>query len=157
VSRFVGLITALVLALTGVSAVAAQDATPAAGGGATFADTMGLPELSMTVTDDAIDGIPAETAAGRYLVTVAIEAEEFGEVAFVLLPEGKTGDPSDFFFPFEGPPEEGEITSTTRSGASRKNPRCASGGGTRSVRTNATSGTRTRERSGNKTNPPSEP
>jgi hypothetical protein len=33
--------------------------------------TLSYPKLSLTVTDTAIDGVPATTAAGRYLITLA--------------------------------------------------------------------------------------
>jgi hypothetical protein len=57
------------LSITGIGGVAAQDATPTA---ATFADTMGLPELRVQITDTAYEGLPAETAAGRYLLTLEV-------------------------------------------------------------------------------------
>lgn len=65
----------------------AQDGTPTAAN-ATFAETLGLPELSLTTTDDAIEGVPAETAAGRYLVTVTNEGTTESAAGFVQLPAG---------------------------------------------------------------------
>jgi hypothetical protein len=62
----------LALTLSGFTAplVAAQEATPAAGKDRLLTDTMGLPELAITATADAYEGVPAETAAGRYVVTL---------------------------------------------------------------------------------------
>src|SRR5215203_1840161 len=48
----------------------AQEATPAAGKDRLLADTMGLPELAITATADGYEGVPSETAAGRYVVTL---------------------------------------------------------------------------------------
>ena len=76
----------------GTGGALAQDATPA--GGATFADTMGLPELAITATDDGFDGLPAETAAGRYVVTfsnqLTDEENASPSVGFIRLPEGQS-------------------------------------------------------------------
>jgi hypothetical protein len=88
---------ALVLALAALplawASTNAQAATPAAD--ARFADTLGLPELAITATDDGFEGVPAETEAGRYLVTftndAAGEAAE-GGLGFMRLPEGRTVD-----------------------------------------------------------------
>jgi len=89
---------ALGLSLGGASALARQDAGAT---DATFADTLGLPELSITATDDGYEGVPAETEAGRYLVTFRNEGtgsyvseSEGGPSAagFVRLPEGQTLD-----------------------------------------------------------------
>ena len=67
----------------------AQDASPAAGS-ATFADTMGLPELQVTVTDTGFEGLPDEIEAGRYVITATSSGEQPGAVEFVQLPEGTT-------------------------------------------------------------------
>jgi hypothetical protein len=85
----------LALTLLGGAPGLAHDATPAAD--ATFFDTLGLPELEITATDDGFAGIPAETEAGRYLATFANEGtapaanEEGGSssVGFVRLPNGR--------------------------------------------------------------------
>ena len=55
--------------------VLAQDASPASGSGNPFAD-LGLPEIAVTITETAFEGVPAELAAGRYVLTVtnALEA-----------------------------------------------------------------------------------
>jgi hypothetical protein len=90
---------AVVLLCTGLAGVAAQEATPAA---ATFADTMGLPELRVRATDTAYEGLPAETPAGRYLLTLELEAEGGAGINFMQLPEGMTAD--DFMSLLAGPP-----------------------------------------------------
>jgi hypothetical protein len=90
---------AVALLCTGLMGVAAQEATPTA---ATFADTMGLPELRVRITDDAYEGLPAETPAGRYLLTLEIEATEGAGVTFMRLPEGMSTD--DFMSMLAGPP-----------------------------------------------------
>ena len=56
----------LALSMSGFTAphTAAQEATPSAGQDHLFADTMGLPELAINATADALEGVPAETAAG---------------------------------------------------------------------------------------------
>jgi hypothetical protein len=89
--------TALMFA--GLCGVAAQDATPTS---STFADTMGLPELTVQVTDTAFEGLPAETPAGRYLLTLDISAADGGSLNFMQLPEGMSLD--DFTAMLAGPP-----------------------------------------------------
>jgi hypothetical protein len=96
-------LTALAMMFAGTAGVAAQDATPSA---ATFQDTMGLPELSATVSDTAIEGLPAETPAGRYVLTVNVTAADGGGVEFLQLPEGMTLD--DFVAALGGPPASPE-------------------------------------------------
>lgn len=76
----------MLFASGGAGAVAAEEATPAA-------NEYGLPELALTITATEIRGVPVELAAGRYLVTLTVEAGEgveFGDVGFVLLPAGRT-------------------------------------------------------------------
>lgn len=97
-------LAAFAMMFAGTAGIAAQDATPAAA--ATFTDTMGLPELQLTVSDTAIEGVPAETAAGRYVVTLNVTAAEGGSVDFMQLPEGMTLD--DFMALFSGPPPSPE-------------------------------------------------
>lgn len=69
----------------------AQDASGAATG-ATFADTLGLPEIAITASDSGYEGVPAATAAGRYVVSLTNqttgEEEESQAIGFVRLPEG---------------------------------------------------------------------
>ena len=92
-------LVSIALSITGMGGVAAQDATPTA---ATFADTMGLPELRVQITDTAYEGLPAETAAGRYLLTLDVTAGEGGGLTFLRLPEGMSFD--DFMALLAGPP-----------------------------------------------------
>ena len=99
-----GLIAALLLLLTGSTAALAQDATPAAGGGAKFADTMGLPELAITASATAYEGVPAETAAGRYVVTLTNNSDADADAQFMQLPDGVTIDD------LSGPPAGAEGT-----------------------------------------------
>ena len=101
----------LALTLSGFTAplVAAQEATPAAGKDRLLTDTMGLPELAITATADAYEGVPAETAAGRYVVTLtsAMGADASAGVEFLMLPEDVSF--ADFLTmmteSMEGPPE----------------------------------------------------
>lgn len=61
--------------------LAAQDGVDLASGG--------LPTLDISVTESAFEGVPAETASGRYLVNASIpEGVEFASVAFMRPPEG---------------------------------------------------------------------
>ena len=92
-------LASIALAMTGLGGVAAQEATPAA---ATFADTMGLPELRVQVTETAFEGLPAETAAGRYLLSLEVTAPDGGGLNFLRLPEGMTFD--DFMAELTGGP-----------------------------------------------------
>lgn len=92
-SRILSFVAALMLfASVGMSGVAAQDATPAAG-----SNEYGLPQLDLTITDTEIQGIPAELTAGRYFVSLTVDVAPgpgedtgFGAVGFVQLPEGRT-------------------------------------------------------------------
>ncbi|MEJ7763336.1 MAG: hypothetical protein WKF80_11140 [Thermomicrobiales bacterium] len=72
--------------------VLAQGATPGAAPdtGSSAFDGLGLTELRVTVTDTGYEGIPAETAAGRYLVTATSTGTMGGGVSFMQLPEGIT-------------------------------------------------------------------
>jgi hypothetical protein len=105
------LVLLLALTVSGSTAplAAAQDATPAAGRERLLAETMGSPELAITATADAYEGIPAETAAGRYVVTLtsAMGADASAGVEFLMLPEDVSFD--DFLAmmteSMEGPPE----------------------------------------------------
>lgn len=102
-SALMAVLAAVAMLFAGTASIAAQDATPAA---ATFADTMGLPELQVTITDTAFEGLPAETPAGRYLVTLNITAAGGGGLGFLQLPEGTTFD--DFMAIIGGPPPSPE-------------------------------------------------
>src|SRR5687768_9398633 len=87
----------VVLAVTGIGGLAAQDASPA--GGDAFAALAGVPELTITLTDGGLEGVPAETPAGWTLVTFTNSVTPTGDpfedswsVEVLQLPEGKTVD-----------------------------------------------------------------
>ena len=105
---FVAIVLLLAMTIGGFTAslTTAQEATPAAGKDNLFADTLGLPELAITATTDTFEGVPAETAAGRYVVTLTAAPDvEFGAgVEFLMLPEDVTFD--DFMAMFAGPPAD---------------------------------------------------
>ena len=102
--RLLGLVVTVLALVAGTGAAAlAQDASPAAGG-AGFADTMGLPELQVTGTDTGFEGVPEETEAGRYLVTLTNEAEQGSAVEFLRLPEGMAADDLTAAFAAAAPP-----------------------------------------------------
>ncbi len=99
----------LMLPMTVLSALAAQDATPESA----FAD-LGLPTLDVTVTADAFEGIPESVEAGRYLVTVTAleETGEFGGGVAFIQPAGMTGDEFiDMLGEVSGPPDESGVGS----------------------------------------------
>jgi len=66
----------------------AQDATPAAEGGELAG--LGLPELTITVTDSSFEGVGGELDAGAYFVHVTNTMQQSAQVAFMQLPEGMT-------------------------------------------------------------------
>lgn len=72
----------------------AQDATPASPAGESLFADWGLPEITVTATDEGLQVEPSEVEAGRYLVTIANEgtSEEPVFAGFVQLPEGRTAD-----------------------------------------------------------------
>jgi hypothetical protein len=89
-ARIAAIAAALAIAFMGPAAVLAQDATPAAGGESLFAD-LGLPEITVTATDEGFTVEPAEVEAGRYLVTLNNESANPQVFAgLVQLPEGKS-------------------------------------------------------------------
>lgn len=106
--RWFALLIVLLTLFGGSAPVLAQDATPAGDSGAAFAD-LGLPEIAVTITESAYEGVPAELAAGRYVLTVtnALAPEEgpFGPesagAAFLQLPEDMTAED---FIAEAGPP-----------------------------------------------------
>jgi len=66
----------------------AQSATPAAEGGVLAG--LGIPTLSITVTDSSFEGIGGQLDAGMYLVDVTNTTQQSAQVAFMQLPEGMT-------------------------------------------------------------------
>jgi hypothetical protein len=107
------LLATLGLALSGLGGAVAQDASPPAGG-ATFPDTMGLPEIQVTLTDAGLEGVPAETEAGWHVVTFTNNVTPTGDpfedswaVEFVSLPPDMTVDDlTALFSSFEEPPPD---------------------------------------------------
>lgn len=79
--------------IPGALKVAAEgEATPSSGDA--WAD-LGLPELNLVFTPDAIDGIPESLEAGRYLLNIGGEPgpEDYALSAMIMqLPEGMTMD-----------------------------------------------------------------
>ncbi len=92
------------MVLGGLRPAVAQDATPMAQD-ATFEDTLDLPELQITATDTGFEGLPEETEAGRYVITLTNESAGPGGVEFTQLPEGKTVD--DLMAALAGPAPPG--------------------------------------------------
>src|SRR4051794_18272861 len=74
------------------SGAIAQSATPAAAGGVLAG--LGLPELTITVTDSSFEGIGGQVDAGTYFVDVTNTTQQPAQVVFMQLPEGMTS--SDF-------------------------------------------------------------
>ena len=79
----------LALAAGGFTAVAAQDATPAAG--ESLLAGMGYPELRITVTEDAAEA-PTEVAAGRYLVVLENASQQAVDASPLQPPPGTSLD-----------------------------------------------------------------
>lgn len=89
-SRVLSVIATGALICMGGATALAQDATPEAE--SLFAG-LGLPELTVTATDEGFEVSESEVAAGRYLVTLNNETENPDLAAgFVRLVEGKTLD-----------------------------------------------------------------
>jgi hypothetical protein len=112
-SILLSFVAVAVLAIGGLAGAAAQDATPVAAQDAMLEDTFGLPELQITLTDGGFEGVPAETAAGLYVVTFTYSGSgDGGAVNFVQLPEERTiDDVSAFIQAASGPPPgEGDDT-----------------------------------------------
>ncbi len=88
--KIVAFLIAGALTLVGAAGALAQDATPEAE--SLFAD-LGLPELTVTATDEGLELSESEVEAGRYLVHFVNESENPDVAAgFVRLVEGKTLD-----------------------------------------------------------------
>jgi hypothetical protein len=97
-SRIVAVVTAAAIALMGAVPALAQDATPAAGSAEGLFAELGLPEITITATDEGLQLDQSEVEAGRYLVTLVNESasEESASAGFVQLPEGRTVDDLSF-------------------------------------------------------------
>jgi len=59
-------------------------------GAGTALAALGLPELKVTVTDSGFEGLPPQVAAGRYLLSLTIQAKPNAQTGFVQLPTGIT-------------------------------------------------------------------
>ncbi len=97
-SRIVAIVGTVAIALLGSAGAMAQDATPEAspGGESLFAD-LGLPELTVTATNEGFELSESEVEAGRYLVHFVNETDNPDIAAgFVRLVEGKTLDDLSF-------------------------------------------------------------
>ena len=110
---FAPLIVLLTL-LGSVAPTLGQEATPASGGDNLFAD-LGLPELTVTATDEGFELSESEVPAGRYLVTVINDSSApEAIVLFARLTDGRTLADLSFAdelaagtpMPDEGPPPE---------------------------------------------------
>ncbi len=97
-SRIVAIAGTVAIALFGSAGAMAQDATPEAtpDGESLFAD-LGLPELTVTATNEGFELSESEVEAGRYLVHFANESDNPDAAAgFVRLTEGQTLDDLSF-------------------------------------------------------------
>lgn len=85
---------AAAITLMGSVPVLAQDATPAAESGESLFAGLGLPELTITATEEGFELDQSEIEAGRYLVTLENERSTPEPLFawFVQLPEGRTAD-----------------------------------------------------------------
>src|SRR5687768_8243518 len=93
-SRIAAIVGTVAIALLGTAGALAQDATPEAE--SLFAD-LGLPELTVTATNEAFELSESEVEAGRYLVHLVNETDSPDIAAgFVRLVEGKTLDDLSF-------------------------------------------------------------
>lgn len=94
----------------GLVPVLAQAAAPASARGAPFVD-LALPEIAVTITETAFEGVPAELAAGRYILTVtnALEAGPSGPEAsganFLRLTEELTAEAFSAFIALAAAPD----------------------------------------------------
>jgi hypothetical protein len=108
------LLVVLLTVLIGAAPALGQEATPAADGERLFAD-LGLPELTVTATDEGFELSASEVEAGRYLVTVINESSAPDAIVlFARLTDGRTLADLSFAdelaagtpMPDEGPPPE---------------------------------------------------
>jgi hypothetical protein len=122
-SAFVATLAVIALALagwSGLARVSAQEDQLA---------SMGFPELDITLTDDGLEGVPAETAAGWYLVTFTNSITPTGDpfddswqVDFIQVPEGMTAEEIGAFFMAPPPGAEGEASPESMDGMDMASP-----------------------------------
>jgi hypothetical protein len=100
--------------LIGATPALGQEASPASAGDSLFTD-LGLPELTVTATDEGFELSASEVEAGRYLVTVINESSAPDAIVlFARLTDGRTLADLSFAdelaagtpMPEEGPPPE---------------------------------------------------
>ena len=102
------LLAALALIGGGFARVTAQDASPVAED-LMLAETYGLPEIEVTLTDAGFESSVAETAAGWHVVSFTNNSSAEDAVNFIQLPEGRTlDDITALAEAAGGPPPEGE-------------------------------------------------
>src|SRR5215210_9075594 len=97
-SRMMAIIGTVAIALLGPAGAMAQESSPEASPVTEnlFAD-LGLPELTVTATDEGFELSESEVEAGRYLVHFVNETDNPDLAAgFVRLAEGKTLDDLSF-------------------------------------------------------------
>ena len=93
----------------GAALIALPSSGAAIASAATAQDTsdfasLGYPELSVTVTDTSFEGVPAETAAGRYLLKVTGKTEKVPQAAVGLVSPTPVGMSAADFLQFLAPP-----------------------------------------------------
>ena len=105
-SVLVATLAVIALAFSGMARISAQESPLAAAG---------FPELAITLTDAGLEGVPAETAAGWYLVSFTNSItptgdpfEDSWQVDFIQVPEGMTAEEIGAFFMGPPPGAEGE-------------------------------------------------
>ena len=97
-SRLLAIVGTVAIALLGSAGAMAQEATPEASpGGESLFAALGLPELTVTATNEGFELSESEVEAGRYLVHFVNESDNPDAAAgFVRLVEGKTLDDLSF-------------------------------------------------------------
>jgi hypothetical protein len=115
----VAMLLAVVL-LIPASGIAAQ-ATPGTDTKNPFSD-LDLPQLDITITDNAFDGVPAELQAGRYIIAVTGATSEDFPVGGLFIQMNEDISTEEFVEFVATPPSEGHrpqpwFYETTRSGA----------------------------------------
>jgi hypothetical protein len=93
-------------------AVLAQSSTPAAGGDLA---SYGYPTLDLSVTADGYENVPAEIAAGRYLLNLAVaDGLEYAQAGFMQPPAGTSA--ADILDMMQGPPGGAEASPAAGGG-----------------------------------------
>src|SRR5688572_15944676 len=90
-SRLLAIVGTVAIALLGSAGALAQEATPEASpSGESLFAALGLPELTVTATNEGFELSESEVEAGRYLVHFVNESDNPDAAAgFVRLVEGK--------------------------------------------------------------------